>query len=381
MKPPSDRLGERACTLHKKHRGKLAVRSLVRLTKDTLPLLYTPGVGAVSLAVAADPTRVSEYTWSGRTVAVVSDGSAVLGLGNIGPEGALPVMEGKALLFKELGGVDAVPIVLRTQDADEIVAAVLAIAPSFGGINLEDIAAPKCFDIERRLVEALTIPVVHDDQHATAVVVLAGLLNAHKVVKKSIARSRIAIVGAGAAGTAVAKLLLHYGVGDVVVLDRHGLLHNLRTDLSTEKQALSALTNREQRTGGVREALVGADAVVGLSGPGGFAAEHVRLMAQRPIVFALANPTPEISPAEARAAGAAVIATGRSDYPNQINNVLVFPGLFRGALAHGVRTITMEHKLKVAKKLASLVVRPTADKIVPTVFDRRVAAAVASVIT
>lgn len=373
-------LAERALALHKKLGGKLEVQPRAKLTRESLELLYTPGVGAVSDFVARNPHLAPVYTSAARTVAVVSDGSAVLGLGNIGPIGALPVMEGKALLFKALAGADAVPIVLSSQDPDDIVNAVKTIAPSFGAINLEDIAAPKCFDIEDRLKEELAIPVVHDDQHATAIVVLAGLINAHKVVKKSLTRSRIAIIGAGAAGTAVAKLLLRYGVGDVVVVDRHGILSSLRTDINCEKQVLAEITNREQRTGGVLEALAGADAVVGVSAPGLLQEKFIRLMAQRPIVFALANPVPEIMPDEAKAAGAAVVATGRSDFPNQINNVLVFPGLFKGVLDHHVQRVTDDMKVRAAKKLASVVARPTANKIVPTIFDRRVVPAIRSAI-
>jgi malate dehydrogenase (oxaloacetate-decarboxylating) len=373
-------IGEQALALHKKLGGKIRTQALARVTKESLRLLYTPGVGAVSQHLAAHPEDTRNMTSAGRMVAIVSDGSAVLGLGNIGPMGALPVMEGKALLFKEFGGVDAVPLVLATQDPDEIVRIVQMVAPNFVGINLEDIAAPHCFDIEERLKNSLSIPVMHDDQHGTAIVVLAGLINAFKVVKKNITRSRVAIIGAGAAGTAIAKLLLQYGVMDVIVVDRKGIVSTRREDLSPEKRQLAEITNREHRTGGVVEAVVGADAIVGVSGPGTFWVEHVRIMAQRPIVFALANPTPEISPEDARAGGAVVIATGRSDYPNQINNVLVFPGVFRGAIDNHVKTITDEMKLKAAIKLASLVPHPTATKIIPTVFDRRVAKAIASVI-
>ncbi len=373
-------VAHRALALHAKHKGKLTTRSIARVTRETLPLLYTPGVGAVSSFLHEHPERAREYTLSGRTVAVVSDGSAVLGLGNIGPEGALPVMEGKAVLFKEFGGVDAVPIVLATQDTEAIIATVRALAPSFGGINLEDIAAPKCFEIEGRLKRELSIPVMHDDQHGTAIVVLAGLINALKVVKKNSARSRAAIIGAGAAGTAIANLLVLYGFDDVVVTDTRGILTLSRSDLNPAKRALAQHTNREQREGGVLEAVAGADILIGVSGPGTIFPEHLRVMAQKPIVFALANPTPEILPDLALAAGAAVVATGRSDFPNQINNVLAFPGIFRGALDHGVTMITEEIKLKVAKKIASLVAKPVANKIIPSVFDRRVAKAVASVV-
>jgi len=367
--------GEDALTLHKKLKGKTEIVATQKVTKDTLPLLYTPGVGAVSTYLAEHPNDVHEFT--GKTVAIVSDGSAVLGLGNVGPEAALPVMEGKALLLKEFGNVNAVPLVLHTQDVDEIVSTVQAVAPSFAGINIEDIAAPRCFEIERRLVESLPIPVMHDDQHATAIVVLAGLINAHKAVKKSLSRSRIAIIGAGAAGNAIARILVAYGVGDVVVVDRHGILGPLRTDIDEEKQELAAITNKEERTGSVLEAIAGADAVVGVSGPGSIKPEYIRMMAQRPIVFALANPTPEILPDDAHAAGAVVVATGRSDYENQINNALVFPGVFRGVFENNVHHITGEMKVRAAQNLARLITRPTAKKILPTLFDRRVAKAIA----
>ncbi len=371
---------EKAMKLHKKMQGKIEVCGKASITKQTLPLLYTPGVAHVASLCAEHPEMKGVHTWTGRTIAVVSDGSAVLGLGAIGPHGALPVMEGKALLFKELGGVNAIPIVLDVHDVPSIVSAVQAIAPSFGGINLEDIAAPKCFAIEEELVRTLTIPVLHDDQHATAIVVLAGLINAHKVVKKNIVRSRIAIIGAGAAGTAIAKLLVRFGVGDVLVVDSQGLLCTNRISLTKEKEFLAQHTNKEGRCGSVLEAVVGADAVIGVSGPRSILPEHVRVMAQKPIVFALANPVPEITPEEAYKAGAWVVATGRSDFPNQINNVLAFPGIFRGALAHNVRFITDDIKLAVAKKLAGLVKNPTRQCIVPSVFDKSVASAVAHVV-
>lgn len=370
-----------ALQLHKKYKGKLQTTGFRPLTRIAdLNLVYTPGVGAVSSYVAEHKNETRDYTLKGRTIAVISDGSAVLGLGNIGPEGALPVMEGKALLFKTLAGVDAFPIVLSTQDPDEIIEAVVRIAPTFGGINLEDIAAPKCFYVEKKLQETLGIPVMHDDQHGTAVVVLAGLINAMKVVKKNIHKSRVAVVGAGAAGTAIAHLLLRYGIEDVTVLDRNGIIAKSRTDLGHDKRALAEATNREGRTGGVLEALAGADAVVGVSGPGTIRPEHIRVMAQRPIVFALANPTPEIMPHEAKTAGAAVVATGRSDFPNQINNALVFPGIFRGVLDHYVLRITDDMKLNAAIALAKCIKTPTAGKIMVPVFDKKAAKAVASAI-
>ncbi len=377
---PKKTVADRARDLHKRHMGKLEVRAKVPLTPATLGLLYTPGVGAVSTDVASVPTRANEYTLKGRTIAVVSDGSAVLGLGDIGPLGALPVMEGKAVLFKELAGIDAMPIVLETEDPDEIIRTVKAIAPTFGGINLEDIAAPKCFHIEERLREELSIPVMHDDQHGTAIAVLAGLINAHAVVGKDLHSSRIAVLGAGAAGMAVTRLLLRYGVGDILLVDSTGIIGPLRTNLTPEKEALVSLTNKEQRHGGVLEAMTGADAVIGVSRAGAITRDHVRMMAQRSIVFALANPEPEILPADAHGAGAAVVATGRSDFPNQVNNALVFPGVFKGALENGVTRITTAMHLAAAEALAGLVARPKADKILPTLFDRRVVKAVSCAI-
>lgn len=370
-----------ALRLHKKYKGKLQVAGLrpLKTVKD-LNWMYTPGVGAVSKYLSEHKGETRDYTLKGRTVAIVSDGSAVLGLGNIGPEGALPVMEGKAVLFKTLADVDAFPIVLSTQDPDEIIETVIRIAPAFGGINLEDIAAPKCFYIEEKLKEALPIPVMHDDQHGTAIVALAGLINAMKVVKKNIKKARIAIVGAGAAGTAIANLLQLYGVGDIVVLDRKGIIAKSRTDLMPDKRTLAEATNRGGRTGGLLEALTCADAVIGVSGPGSILLEHIRMMAQRPVVFALANPTPEIMPDEAKKAGAVVVATGRSDFPNQINNALVFPGIFRGALDNKVLKITDEMKIKAAKKLASMVRSPSPSKIIPSLFEKGVVVAVAGAV-
>lgn len=379
MEQPS-KFSKEAFALHKELQGKIEVVTKAYVNKNTLPLLYTPGVGDVAMHCAQHPEDTNTYTWRGKTIAVVSDGSAVLGLGDIGPEGALPVMEGKALLFREYGGLSAVPVVLNAHTAEEIVAAVVAIAPSFGAINLEDIAAPKCFVVEKELQKRLSIPVMHDDQHGTAVVVLAGLINAHKVAKKDISRSRIAVVGAGSAGNAIARLLAAYGAGDVVVVDSRGIISKNRNDLDAHKRALANITNKEHRTGGVLEAVAGSDVVVGVSGPGSILPEHVRMMAQKPIVFALANPTPEIDPEEALRAGAYVVATGRSDFPNQINNVLAFPGIFRGCYENGVTTITEQHKRAAAEAIAALVARPTRERIVPSATDRRVAKAVAKVV-
>jgi malate dehydrogenase (oxaloacetate-decarboxylating) len=313
-------------------------------------------------------------------VAVVSDGSAVLGLGNIGPLGALPVMEGKAILFKEFGSLDAWPIVLSTQNVDEIVAAVKAIAPTFGAINLEDIAAPRCYEVEERLQAELDIPVMHDDQHATAIVALAGLINAAKVVNKDLKSCRIVVVGAGAAGSGLFRLLVDYGVTDVVLTDSKGIVEPSRTNLDAYKQRWAQLGNPRQLAGDVAVALKDADVVVGVTVPGAFTTDHIKSMAPRPIVFALANPTPEVMPADALAAGAAVVATGRSDFANQINNVLVFPGLFQGLLATGTPAVTTAIKLQAAQALAGLVPAPTADQIIPSVFDPQIAAVLAAAV-
>ncbi len=358
--------------------ARIETRGRVKLAKKSdFSLWYTPGVGAAASHLAKHPKDARLMSVKKNSVAIVSDGSAVLGLGNIGPYGALPVMEGKALIFKEVAGIDAWPIVLDCHDPAEIIAVVKAIAPAFGGINLEDIAAPKCFAVESALVETLDIPVMHDDQHGTAIVVLAGLINAAKVVGKPLAKLKIVISGAGAAGTAVAKLLLVAGVKDIIVLDRAGALYRGRTKLSDEKDALAMVTNPRMVKGSLRDALAGADALVGVSGPGLATAADIALMNERAIVFALANPDPEILPEEAKRGGAAVIATGRSDFPNQINNALVFPGLFRGALDKGVRRITDRTKLAAAKALAALVAHPTSAKIIPDLLDPRVVKAIA----
>ncbi len=361
--------------------GKIEVVSRVPLkTRDDLSMAYTPGVGRVSSAIAKDPASVWNLTIKANTVAVVSDGTAVLGLGDIGPEAALPVMEGKALLFKEFGGVDAFPICLATKDADEIVRVVQAIAPVFGGINLEDISAPRCFEIERRLRETLDIPVFHDDQHGTAIVVLAALLNALKVVGKPIGDVRVVMTGVGAAGVAVAQMLVDAGVRDIVGCDRHGAI--ARGEAATpEKAAFAEWTNPRGFRGSADEALAGADVFLGLSGPGAITADGVRTMADGAIVFAMANPTPEVQPEEIEDA-AAVIATGRSDYPNQINNVLAFPGIFRGALDVRASAITSEMELAAAHAIAGIV-KPEElgpDYVIPSVFNRDVAPAVAAAV-
>ena len=371
----------RALALHKKLRGKIRIVPTVPVrNRDDLSLVYTPGVAAVSMHVAKHPESAREYTGKGKMVAVISDGSAVLGLGNIGALGALPVMEGKCALFKTFADVDAVPIVLDTQDPDEIIETVVRIAPAFGGINLEDIASPKCFEIERSIVKRLNIPVMHDDQHGTAVVVLAGLINALKVVGKKMESVRIVISGAGAAGTATAHLLHAAGARNIRVVDSVGIIGKHRHDLEPHKVELAQFTNLAKEKGDLHAALFDADVLVGVSRAGIVDVSDVKHMAPGAIVFVLANPTPEILPVEARKGGAVVIGTGRSDFPNQINNSLAFPGIFRGALDHGVSKITQEMKLKAARAIAALVKKPTTENVVPDMFDKRVALAVARVI-
>ena len=343
-----------------------------------LALLYTPGVADVCRALAADPSLAARYTARGNTVAVVTDGTAVLGLGDIGPLAALPVMEGKAVLFKHFAGVDAVPVCLETGTVEELVEAIVRLAPSFGGINLEDISAPRCFEIERQLRERLDIPVFHDDQHGTAIVVLAALINAARVVDKDLSALRVVVQGAGAAGAAVATILVRAGIRDVVVCDSRGIISPKRTDLMEHKHRLAATTNPRGLSGSLEAALVDADVFVGVSG-GQVAEQDIARMASRAIIFALANPDPEVHPLVA-ARHAEVIATGRSDFPNQINNVLAFPGLFRGALDSGAAQITEVMKLAAARAIASLVAEPNALEIVPSVFDERVAPAVAAAV-
>jgi malate dehydrogenase (oxaloacetate-decarboxylating) len=373
--------GKRIVGAYKNAGPRIETKARVRLkNKKDLALFYTPGVGAASRHLAERPQDARLMSVKRNSVAVISDGSAVLGLGNIGPYGALPVMEGKALIFKEMAGIDAWPMVLDTQDPDEIIRTVKALAPSFGGINLEDIKAPECFAIEQALIEALDIPVMHDDQHGTAIVVLAGLMNAAKVVGRPLKKLRVVISGAGAAGTAVAELLRAAGSTDVIVLDRLGAIHAGRKDLVGIKAQIAATTNPRKVSGGLGEALADAHVFIGLSGAGLLTEEHIGHMAQDPIIFALANPEPEILPAVAHNAGARVVATGRSDFPNQVNNALVFPGIFRGALDRGVRTITQETKLRAARALAGLVLQPTATKLLPDIFDRRVVPAVAKAV-
>jgi malate dehydrogenase (oxaloacetate-decarboxylating) len=379
--PKKKDYGALALALHKKLHGKLEVHSKVALAnRDAWSTAYTPGVGAVSSHLAKYPKDARQYTIKRNTVAVVSDGSAVLGLGNLGAIPALPVMEGKSAIFKQMADIDAFPLVLDTQDTEEIIKTVKAIAPGFGGINLEDISAPRCFEIEERLKAELDIPVMHDDQHGTAVVVLAGLINASKVVGKKLESMRVVIVGSGAAGRAIALLLIKAGVQQVFISDSTGLIYEGRTGLVPYKKELAKVTNTEHIKGEVLHAIKDADVLIGVSGPGTITKHHIEVMAKDPIVFALANPVPEIKPEDARLAGAVVVATGRSDYPNQVNNSLAFPGIFRGALDKGVTAITDDMKLAAAKKIASLVKKPTADEIIPSVMTPGLVKAVASTI-
>ncbi len=375
----ADRELDPAFPLHRG--GKIEVRPTVRIRdREGLALAYTPGVARVSEAIAADPSLAFSYTWKANTVLIVTDGTAVLGLGDIGPAAALPVMEGKALLFKEFAGVDAVPICLDCTDTDDVVETVARIAPAYGGVNLEDISAPRCFDIERRLADRLDIPVFHDDQHGTAIVVLAALENAARLTGRTLPGLKTVISGAGAAGTAVAQILREAGVADIVVVDSQGVLGPDRAGLNDAKAALAAASNPRGLTGTVAEALVGADVFIGVSG-GTISESAIAGMAADAIIFSLANPTPEIHPEVARKY-AAVVATGRSDFPNQINNVLAFPGLFRGALDVQARKITPNMHLAAADAIAAVVGdRVAPDYIVPSPFDRRVAVSVAAAVS
>ncbi|HEY4694417.1 MAG TPA: NADP-dependent malic enzyme [Candidatus Nanoarchaeia archaeon] len=368
--------GERAIEQAKKLHGKIEVVSKVKVrTREDLSTAYTPGVASVSTLVASNKKLAYDHTIKGNSVAIISDGSAVLGLGNIGPEGALPVMEGKALLFKEFANIDAYPIVLNTQDPDEIIAVVKAISPGFAGINLEDISAPRCFGIEEKLRD-IGIPVFHDDQHGTAIVILAALKNALKVVGKSLKEVKIVIVGAGAAGIATAKILKS---AKIVMLDSKGPINDKRTDLNPYKKQILK-SKKYMNVYSYNAAVSNADVFIGLSGNAKLAPQEIKLMAKNPIIFALSNPTPEILPKEALGAGAAVVATGRSDYPNQINNVLAFPGVFRGALNKRAAQITEEMKLVAAETLSSLVLKPTKDQILPSPLEKGVALKIAGAI-
>jgi malate dehydrogenase (oxaloacetate-decarboxylating) len=375
-----DSVSDRTFLMHKG--GKIEVNSKLPIkTRDDLSMAYTPGVARVSMAIHEDPAKAWALTIKSNTVAIVSDGTAVLGLGDIGPEAAMPVMEGKAMLFKEFAGVDAFPLCIDTKDVDEIVAFVKAVAPTFGGVNLEDISAPRCFEIERRARSELDIPVFHDDQHGTAIVVLAALLNALRVVGKHREDLTVVVVGAGAAGTACADIMLAHGVGDVIVCNRRGALYAGAEHLDADRAALAQRTNKHRLRGSADEVLQGADVLVGVSGPGAVSAAAVRRMAPDAIVFAMANPVPEVRPEEVRD-DVAIIATGRSDYPNQINNVLAFPGVFKGALEVRARTINEQMKLAAAQAIARVIPNDElhAEYIIPSVFNRRVAQSVAQAV-
>ncbi len=366
--------------LHEKHRGKLYTEVPFKIdSKETLSAAYTPGVAEPCREIAENIERVYDLTIKSHTVAVVTDGSAVLGLGNIGPEAGLPVMEGKCALFKQFGGVDAFPIAIASQDVEEIIKTVKMIAPVFGGINLEDISAPRCFEIERRLIEELDIPVMHDDQHGTAIVILAGLINALKVVSKEMSSIRVAISGAGAAGLAAAHLLHKVGVPDIVVVDSRGIIVKDRDNLNDYKEEVIPY-NVEKRSGGLAEAVRGADVFIGVSAPGILTGEMVATMAADSIVFAMSNPIPEIMPDVARAAGATIVATGRSDFPNQVNNVLAFPGIFKGALEVRADHITDDMKIAAAREIAAQVKEPNAELVIPDVFTEGLANVVAGAV-
>ncbi len=367
--------------LHRKNKGKLEIRSKVPVTdRGELSLAYSPGVAGVCREIAADKDKSFELTFRGNAVAVVSDGSAILGLGNLGPEAALPVMEGKAILFKKFGGVDAFPVCLDTQDTEEIIRTVKLLAPNFAGINLEDISAPRCFEVEERLKAELSIPVMHDDQHGTAVVVLAGLINALRLRGAAKEDAKIIVNGAGAAGIATAKLLLKYGFKDIIMADSKGIVCEGRDCMNPSKDEMAKITNPEKITGDLAQAVKGADIFIGMSAPDVLKGEMVRTMNEKPIIFALANPVPEIMPDKAKEAGAYIVASGRSDFPNQVNNVLAFPGIFRGALDHKVKQITDEMLVRAAEAIADCVENPTPEQIIPDPFDREVPQRVADAI-
>ncbi len=375
-------IAEKSLALHYNKRGKIRVESTVPVkTSEDLSLAYTPGVAAPCLEIQKDVSKSYELTARGNMCLVVTDGSAVLGLGDIGPEAGMPVMEGKCVLFKELGGVDAFPLCVKTKDVDEFVNTVYLISGSFGGINLEDISAPRCFEIEEKLKVKCDIPVFHDDQHGTAITILSGVTNAAKVVGKQLSELKIILNGAGAAATAIATLLHQAGIKDITVCDRSGLIYKGREGLNSAKERLAEITNPRMVKGNLSDGVCGADVFIGVSAPGVLTTEMVRTMAPNPIVFACANPTPEIFPDDAKAGGAAVVATGRSDYPNQLNNALVFPGLFRGTFDVRAKEINLTMKLAAAKALADLVGDElSAEYIIPPVFDHRVPTAIAQAV-
>ncbi|MEG0593707.1 MAG: malic enzyme-like NAD(P)-binding protein [Christensenella sp.] len=374
---------QKALEMHKKWMGKIEITSRVPLeTREDLSVAYTPGVAAPCLAIAENPALSYEYTRRNNMVAVITDGTAVLGLGDIGPEAGMPVMEGKCVLFKTFGGVDAFPLCIRSTNVDDIVNTIALIAGSFGGINLEDISAPRCFEIERRLKERCDIPVFHDDQHGTAIVTLAALLNALKLVKKDIHNISVVTSGAGAAGIAIIKLLMAMGLEDVVMCDSVGAIYKGREGLNAEKTEMAEISNKKMRKGSMADVICGADVFIGVSAPGTLSEDMVRCMAKDCILFPMANPTPEIMPELAKKAGAAIIGTGRSDFPNQINNVLAFPGIFRGALDVRASDINDEMKLAAARAIAELIPEDelTPEYVIPSPFDERVASAVAAAV-
>jgi len=372
---------KKSLEIHKKHHGKITVVPKFPINnKKDLSLAYSPGVAAVSRKIAAEPKSVRDYTIKGNSVAIVSDGSAILGLGNLGPYAAIPVMEGKAVLFKKFANIDAFPICLNTQDENEIVAVVKAISPIFGAVNLEDISAPRCFAVEKRLRAELEIPVMHDDQHGTAVVVLAGLINALKLRKNKKENVKIVINGAGSAGIAITELLLEYGFKNIILNDSKGVIYKGRGDLNPEKEKFAMLTNKNMVKGILADSLVHADIFIGVSKARTLTKDMVKTMNAKPIIFALANPEPEIMPEEAKAAGAFIVATGRSDYPNQVNNALAFPGIFRGALDNKISQFNNKMFTKAAEALASAVKNLSTEKIIPSPFDKGVVEKIARTI-
>jgi malate dehydrogenase (oxaloacetate-decarboxylating) len=374
-------MSQDALKYHADLKGKIEVISRAKVgTREDLALAYTPGVAEPCKEIALHPEKVYDYTRKGNMVAVITDGSAVLGLGNIGPEAGLPVMEGKCVLFKEFAGVDAFPIAVKTQDVDEFVRTVELISPMFGGINLEDISAPRCFEIERKLRERLDIPVFHDDQHGTAIVVLAGLFNALPLAEKNLTDVRIVINGAGAAGTAIAELLFAAGAKNIIAIDSLGIISLKRSDLNDEKKYLAGFTNSEQKEGSLADALVEADVFIGVSKPGLLTAPIIKTMNEKVIIFALANPTPEIFPDVAKEAGAFIVATGRSDFANQVNNVLAFPGIFRGLLDARIKVVTNEMCIAAARAIAGVVTDPNVENILPSPFDKNVSRVVAEAV-
>ena len=369
---------QKSLELHKKFQGKLRVESNAKIeSREDLSWAYSPGVAEPCREIAADESKMYDYTLKSRTVAVISDGSAILGLGNLGHKASLPVMEGKCVLFKEFAGVDAFPVIVKTQDVEEFIQTVKNIADTFGGINLEDISSPRCFEIEERLKAELDIPVMHDDQHGTAIVTLAGIINACKVTNRQISDLKVVINGVGAAGTAIAKLFLNYGVKDIVMVDSKGAIYEGREGLNSEKEMVAKITNSAKISGKLEDVIVGRDVFIGVSVAGALTAEMVKKMAPNPIIFAMANPIPEIMPEVAKEAGAQIIGTGRSDYPNQVNNVLAFPGIFKGVLKYGKKQITEEMKIKAAEAIAGYIKNPSVDEILPNPLDKGVADVVA----